>query len=379
MGHRHAREECDRSAKIIKPIFHGIIVSESSLRSHTHNKDRCMRFRSLDEIRAACRDLSSGHPSAAAAAEARQATLTKPPGSLGRLEELVTWLARWQGRAVPTLARAVTIVFAGNHGVAARGVSAFPSAVTKQMVANFRAGGAAINQLAQLAGTELKVVPLELDRPTADFTTAPAMETAEFLAAFDAGYEAVPFDADLLALGEMGIGNTTAASALCAALLEGGAARWVGRGTGIDDTGLKRKRAVVSTAIEHHRAILADPLAVAAALGGRELAAIAGAVLAARRHGIPTLLDGFVATAAIVPLACLDRAVLDHCCAAHVSAEAGHRLLLHELGLRPLLDFDMRLGEASGAAIAILMIRAAVVCHTAMATFSEAGVSGTDN
>jgi len=335
-----------------------------------------MQFRSLDDIRAFCRDLPKGDARAATAAGGRQAQLTKPPGSLGRLEELAAWMARWQGRELPTLERVTVAVFAGSHGVTARGVSAYPAAVTAQMVANFAAGGAAINQIARVAGAQLQVVPIDLERPTRDFTVAPAMDADEFLAAIDLGYRTVPPDADLLAIGEMGIGNTTAASALCAALLGGGTTRWVGRGTGVDDAGLARKCAAVEAALRRHDAILADPLAVAAALGGRELAAAAGATLAARAHGIPLLLDGFVATAAVVPLARLDPAVLDHCRAAHVSAEAGHRLLLGELGLEPLLDLGMRLGEATGAAAAILLVRVALACHTGMATFAQAGVAG---
>jgi nicotinate-nucleotide--dimethylbenzimidazole phosphoribosyltransferase len=269
-------------------------------------------------------------------------------------------------------------VFAGNHGVAARSVSAYPPAVTAQMVANFAAGGAAINQVAGLAGGELRVVPLELERPTRDFTEAAAMDTDEFLGAVDEGCRTVPEDCDLLAVGEMGIANTTTAALLCTALLGGGAARWAGRGTGIDDGGLARKRAAIDAALNFHRRILGDPLAVAAALGGRELAAIAGAVLAARQRRIPVLLDGFVATSAVLPLARLDAGALDHCRAGHVSAESGHRDLLHELGLRPLLDLDMRLGEASGAGVAILLIRAALACHAGMATFAEAGVASAD-
>jgi nicotinate-nucleotide--dimethylbenzimidazole phosphoribosyltransferase len=335
-----------------------------------------MRFGTLDDLRAACRDLPAGDRETADAAAARQATLTKPAGSLGRLEQLAVWLARWQGRALPQLERVSVLVFAGNHGVAARGVSAYPPAVTRQMVANFAAGGAAINQLARFAGAELEVVPIELERPTADLSQEPAMSSAEFLSAFDVGHAAISPDADLVALGEMGIGNTTAAAALCAGLLGGGAARWIGRGTGVDDAGLQRKCAVVEAAVERHRAILNDPLAVAAALGGRELAAIAGAAFAARAHRVPVLLDGFVATAAILPLARLAAGFLEHCCAAHVSAEAGHRMLLRELGLPPLLDLGMRLGEASGAALAIGLLRAAVACHAGMATFAEAGVAG---
>ncbi|MEW6642283.1 MAG: nicotinate-nucleotide--dimethylbenzimidazole phosphoribosyltransferase [Pseudomonadota bacterium] len=334
-----------------------------------------MPFETLDDIRAFCRDLAHGHAQAAEAAAARQDTLTKPPGSLGKLEALAIWLATWQGRAIPRLDRIKIAVFAGNHGIAAQRVSAFPQEVTHQMVANFAAGGAAINQLAKLTGAELHVTPLALDQPTADFTHAPAMGEADFLAAINTGCAAVPLACDLLIVGEMGIANTTTAAALCTALLGGGAARWVGRGTGVDDEGLARKRTAIDAGLERHRAQLDDPLAVAAALGGRELAAMAGAVLAARAQRIPVLLDGFVSTAALLPLAKLNADVLSHCRAGHVSAEAGHRQLLADLRLDPLLDLGMRLGEASGAATAALLLRAAVACHGGMATFAEAGVS----
>jgi nicotinate-nucleotide--dimethylbenzimidazole phosphoribosyltransferase len=336
-----------------------------------------MPFASLDDIRAFCRDLPRGDRRFGEIAAIRQQRLTKPPGSLGRLEELAIWLAAWQGREMPRLERVTIAVFAGNHGVAARGVSAYPAEVTAQMVANFSAGGAAINQIAKAASAELRVVPIELERPTRDFTEAAAMSPEEFLSAVDAGYRTVPRDCDVLAVGEMGIANTTTAAMLCAALLGGGAKRWAGRGTGIDDATLARKRAAIETALNFHRDILGDPLAVAAALGGRELAAIAGAVLAARSHGVPVLLDGFVATSAVLPLARLDAGALDHCRAGHVSAESGHRDLLRELKLSPLLDLDMRLGEASGAGVAILLARAALACHAGMATFAEAGVSDT--
>jgi nicotinate-nucleotide--dimethylbenzimidazole phosphoribosyltransferase len=335
-----------------------------------------MQFSKLDDIRSFCRDLPMGDSQAADAAFRRQQVLTKPPGSLGRLEELAVWLARWQGRDKPRLDRIAINVFAGNHGIAARGVSAYPAEVTVQMVANFSAGGAAINQIAKLAGAELKVEAIALERPTADFTSAAAMDTDEFLDALDNGYRSVPEQCDLLAVGEMGIANTTVAAALCTALLGGGAERWAGRGTGVDDQGLARKRATIEAALAFHRHILADPLRVAACMGGRELAAIAGSVLAARSRCIPVLLDGFVATAAVLPLARLKSDALDHCRAGHVSAEGGHRALLREMKLDPLLDLGMRLGEASGAATAILLLRAALACHNGMATFSEAGVSG---
>jgi nicotinate-nucleotide--dimethylbenzimidazole phosphoribosyltransferase len=334
------------------------------------------RFLSLASLRDACLDLPPGDEAAAAAAAARNAVLTKPPGSLGRLEETAVWLARWQGRNPPRLDRIEVLVFAGNHGVVAQGVSAFPAAVTAQMVANFAAGGAAINQLAAAAGARLQVVPLDLDRPTANFTMEPAMEEAAFLNAVAAGYNRVPADADLVCLGEMGIGNTTAAAAIAAALFGGGGTRWAGRGTGIDDDGLARKRRAVDLGLTRHADVLGDPLGAAAALGGRELAAILGAALSARRQRIPALIDGFVCTAAVAPLARLRSDALDHVVAAHASAEAAHRALLGELGLKPLIDLGMRLGEASGAAVAALILRAAVACHAGMATFAEAGVSG---
>ncbi len=335
-------------------------------------------FATLADLRAAIETLPDGDAASEAAVRARQDQLTKPPGSLGRLEDLAAWLARWQGRAMPRLDRVEVLVFAGNHGVVARGVSPYPAAVTAQMVANFAAGGAAINQIARAAGATLRVIPLDLDTPTADFCEAPAMDAGAFLAAVSAGADAVAAGTDLLCLGEMGIGNTTAAAALAAALFGGGGARWAGRGTGLDDAGLARKAAVIDAALARHAGLLGDALAVAAALGGRELAAILGAVLAARRLGVPVLLDGFVSTAAAAPLAVARPGALAHAWLGHVSAEAGHRALAERLGLVPLLDLRMRLGEASGAAAAVPLLRAALACHAGMATFAEAGVADRD-
>jgi nicotinate-nucleotide--dimethylbenzimidazole phosphoribosyltransferase len=331
-------------------------------------------FSSLHDLRVACLDLPSADAEAAALAAARQIELTKPPGSLGRLEEMVVWLARWQGRSMPRLDHVDILVFAGNHGVTKQGVSAYPAEVTAQMVANFSAGGAAINQLARTVGATLRVVPLSLEQPTADFTQAPALDENAFLAAVTAGYRTVASEADLVCLGEMGIGNTTAAAALAAALF-GGGARWAGRGTGVDEAGLARKRAAIEAGLARHAALLHDPLASAAALGGRELAAILGAALAARQRRIPVLLDGFVCVAAVAPLAKLRADALDHAMAAHVSAEAAHRMLLSELRLDPLLDLGLRLGEGTGAALAVSLLRAALACHAGMATFAEAGVA----
>jgi nicotinate-nucleotide--dimethylbenzimidazole phosphoribosyltransferase len=336
------------------------------------------RFACLDELAASCLAIPPGDEAAAEAVRDRQQQLTKPPGSLGMLETLAAWLARWQGRAMPRLDRVEVLVFAGNHGVVARGVSPYPAEVTAQMVANFAHGGAAINQLARNAGASLRVIPLQLETPTRDFSSAAAMTPTEFLAAVSTGFDAVSEGTDLLALGEMGIGNTTAAAALAAALFSGGGEQWAGRGTGIDDAGLARKRAVIDAALALHAAVAGDPLAAAMALGGRELAAILGSVLAARVLRVPVLLDGFVCTAAAAPLAMIRPGGLDHARVAHVSAEAGHRALAAALEQVPLLDLGMRLGEASGAAVAIPILRAAVACHAGMATFAEAGVRDRD-
>jgi nicotinate-nucleotide--dimethylbenzimidazole phosphoribosyltransferase len=339
------------------------------------SKNLASPFTSIDAIRKACTNLPIPDGAAVAAARARQASLTKPPGSLGRLEEFAAWLAGWQGRERPRLDRVDVLVFAGSHGVTRRGVSAYPAEVTAQMVANFAAGGAAINQLARISGARLHVTPLRVGEPTADFTEAPAMEETAFLEAVNAGLLAVSPDADLVCLGEMGIGNTTSAAALAAALFGGGGSDWAGRGTGVDDEGLARKRAAIDAGLARHAALLHDPLLALAALGGRELAAMFGAALGARLNRIPVIIDGFVSTSAVAPLARLGPGGLDHALAGHLSAEAGHRRLVDSLGLKPVLDLGMRLGEGSGACLAALVLKAAVACHDGMASFAEAGVS----
>lgn len=335
-----------------------------------------MIFRSASEFAAALGSLPDADPDARAAAVARQGQLTKPPGSLGRLEEIAIFLAGWQGRARPAVERGRAVVFAGNHGIVARGVSAFPASVTAQMVANFAGGGAAINALANVAGLSLDVVPLDLERPTADFTQAPAMREEECLAALNAGAAAVRDDPDLLVLGEMGIGNSTAAAALCAASFGGGAEDWVGPGTGVDGAGLARKAATVAAALACHAGHLNDPFEILRRVGGREIAAIAGAVVAARRRRVAVVLDGFICSSAVAPLAMAQPRIADHLIAGHVSAEPGHARLLAALGLDPLLRLGMRLGEGSGAAVAVGVIRAALAAHDRMATFAEAGVDG---
>ena len=281
----------------------------------------------LDEMRQLLKDLPAPDGEAGAAAAAHQAQLTKPAGALGRLEDMAIWLARWQGQHPPRLERPLTAVFAGNHGIAARGVSAYPAAVTAQMVKNFLDGGAAVNQLCEFAGADLRVYEMALEEPTADFTEAPAMSDEDCARAMSYGMLAVEESIDVLILGEMGIGNTTSAAALCNALFGGQATNWVGRGTGIDEAHLARKIALVDAAVARHRAATADPLEALRHFGGLELAAIAGAILAARRARVPVLLDGYACTAAAAVLHALDPAALDHCQVAHVSVEPGHRRL----------------------------------------------------
>jgi nicotinate-nucleotide--dimethylbenzimidazole phosphoribosyltransferase len=337
-----------------------------------------MSFTSIAEFERALTELSQPDEAAIAAARARQAQLTKPAGSLARLEDIALFFAGWQGREKPAIGRGQVIIFAGNHGVTAQGVSAFPADVTVQMVANFQAGGAAINALAAAAALDLRVVPIALDRPTADFTAASAMTEEECLAALAIGADAVDADLDLLVLGEMGIGNSTAAAALALRSFGGRAADWVGPGTGIDSGGIARKIAVVERAIAHHAGAPSTPFETLRRVGGREIAAIAGAVLHARRLRRPVLLDGFISCSAIAPLAAEAPGITAHCIAGHCSAEPGHGRLLDRLGLDPLLRLGMRLGEGSGAAVAANIVRSALAAHGQMATFAEAGVSSAE-
>jgi nicotinate-nucleotide--dimethylbenzimidazole phosphoribosyltransferase len=347
--------------------------------------------------------------SAMAAASARLDRLTKPPGSLGRLEVLATQLAGITGDDAPTVERPTVVVFAGDHGVTAQGVSAYPSDVTAQMVANFVRGGAAINVLARLAGASVVAVDVgvggpiptvgevEPDAPgspargarlvqariadgTRDMTLDSAMTRSQAVAAIDVGRSVV---ADLiaggtsvLAVGEMGIGNTTAASALVAAATGRPVAEVTGRGTGLDDHALHHKVEVVEAALERHRPDPADPLGMLAAVGGLEIAALVGAILIAGESHVPVVLDGFITGAAAIVAAAIAPNVARRLIAAHRSPEPGHRAVLDHLGLEPLLDLDLRLGEGSGAAMALPLVRAATAILAEMATFDAAGVSG---
>lgn len=312
---------------------------------------------------------------ALAGATARNGQLTKPPGALGRLEDLAIWYASWRGADAPTLDRPQVIVFAGNHGISALGVSAFPAEVTAQMVLNFQHGGAAINQICKVFGADLDVIALDLDRPTDDFTKGPALSEADFMAALQIGWNAVNSSADLLVVGEMGIGNTTSAAAIACALYGGAADVWVGRGTGVDDAGLALKVRVVTDGLSANPNAAKNGLQALRCLGGRELAAMAGAMASARAKSIPVILDGFICTAAAACLAAVHNGALDHTVAGHLSHEDAHKVLLEKLGKAPLLSLGLRLGEASGGALAIGILKAAVACHSGMATFAEAGVT----
>lgn len=319
-------------------------------------------------------DLPGPDPDARARAAAREAVLTKPAGALGRLEEITAHLCAWQGRHPPKLERVEIHVFTGRHGVTAQNVSAFPAEVTDQMVANFRASGAAINQLAATSGATLTVHDPFPGSATRDWSLAEAMDPAEFAAAVASGRSAVGGKADLIAIGEMGIGNTATAAALCAALFGGTALEWCGPGTGLDAAGIRHKAAVIDRGLARHAASLGNPGEILRVLGGFELAAMAGCILEARRRRVPVILDGYVTGAAAAVLFRMNPSSLDHCLAGHVSAEHAHRALLARLGLTPILDLDMRLGEASGSALAIAVARAAIACHAGMASFGDAGV-----
>ena len=321
-------------------------------------------------------NLPNGSVATMESARERQAQLTKPPGSLGKLEDIAVWLAGWQGVAKPKINNGQCLIFAGNHGVVAKGVSPFPAEVTTQMVMNFEAGGAAINQLCREAGLFLTVTPLQLDVPTGDISEGMAMTPDEVIAAMNAGADALDDSCDYLVVGEMGIGNTTAAAALSMGRFGGDASRWVGPGTGLDDEGVAHKAKIVDQAFARHGRLNGDPVSLLAHYGGRELAAIAGAVLAARMRSIPVMLDGFISSAAASALTAGDRlSVLDHCKISHMSAEPGHLRLAVALRKQPIIDLGMRLGEGSGAATATLLVRAALATHNGMATFAEAGVS----
>ena len=327
----------------------------------------------------------------AQAARARQDQLTKPQGSMGRLEELTVQLAGMTGEAIPNVEPPVIFVYAADHGVAKQGVSAYPAEVTAQMVYNFARGGAVINVLARDLGATLIVTDVgvatdfpnglpirhsKVKRGTADWTEESAMTLPELRQALDVGAQvfAEAGDVRLCLVGEMGIGNTTTAAALSAAFLGIDPARLVGRGTGVDDDGMARKLFVIRQGLARHEA-LTNPMEILAALGGLEIAAMTGTILAAAAARTPVLLDGFITAAAALAAVRLDPAVRPYLLAGHRSPEPGHGVLLDHLGLTPLLDLGLRLGESSGAALALPLVRMAVAILRDVATFGEAGVS----
>ncbi len=342
------------------------------------------------------------HPGAQSAAHARQETLTKPPGSLGRLEELSIQLAAITGQARPSVARKAVIVMAADHGVTAEGVSAYPAAVTPQMVLNFLRGGAAINVLARQAGARVVVVDIgvaadidltEAQRAaplytrkiaygTQNMAHRPALTREQAEAAIAEGLDVVNTEIanglDLVGTGDMGIGNTTASAALTAALTGLPAAQVTGRGTGVDEAGLARKIAAIERALAVNQPNPHDPLDVLSKVGGLEIAGLAGVILGAAARRVPVVLDGFISGAAALVAARLAPGVQPYLIAGHQSVEIGHRVILTELGLRPLLDLDLRLGEGTGAALAFHLVEAAARILNEMATFAEAGVREKD-
>jgi nicotinate-nucleotide--dimethylbenzimidazole phosphoribosyltransferase len=319
-------------------------------------------------------DLPEPDAGAEAAVRDRAAHVLRPAGALARLDDVAAWLAGWQRTREPRADAVRVIVFVADHGVAADGVSAYPSEVTAAMLRALRGGVATAAVMSRALGAELSVVDVGVGRPTANLRTEPALDPERFADCVNAGIEAVAAGSgDLLVLGEMGIGNTTAAAAVCACLFGGPAEDWTGLGTGVDPAGYARKVGVVEEA--RRRAGEVSPLEVLLQVGGSELAAIAGALLEARRRSVPVLLDGFVVTAAAAALEAACPGALDHCLAGHCSGEPGHRLLLEKLGREPLLDLGMRLGEASGALAAVPLVRLAAACVTEVATFEEWGLT----
>jgi len=328
-----------------------------------------------EEIKRVLSALPSPDEEAMDAVRSRAASVLRPTGALARLDEVAVWLAGWQRTTTPRVEAPAAVVFVADHGVAEEAVSAYPAAVTEAMLRALNEGLATAAVMSRALGATLAVVDIGVGRPTGNITREPALSKERFRVCFESGRQVVSaLDADLLILGEMGIGNTTPAAAVCAALFGGPAEKWVGRGTGIDDAGLARKVGVVDSA---RRRIdnVTDPLEILREVGGAELVAMAGAALEARRRSIPLLLDGFVVTAALAPLEAARPGALDHCIAGHCSGEPGHRLLLDKLGKPPLLDLGLRLGEGSGALAALPLVKIAAAAVIDVATFDEWGLS----
>ena len=305
----------------------------------------------------------------------RDSELTKASGSLGKLEEMAFWVSRWQARHPATITRPRVAVFAGNHGVADLGVSNFPKESTAKMVENFKNGGACVNQLCKQHDAELRVYEMGLDNPTADFTTTPAMTEEQCVNAITYGMTTVEPGVDMLCVGEMGIGNTTSACAMACAMFGGTGENWTGAGTDV----YENKVRVVNEAVNKHQDNFTidgkvDGLKVLQHLGGYELCGIVGAIIAARMANVPVIVDGYIATVAMAVLYTYDPSYIDHCIISHLSSESGHIRLLDTIAKQPLLNMEMSLGEASGAVLALGLVKSAINCHNGMATFAEAMV-----
>jgi nicotinate-nucleotide--dimethylbenzimidazole phosphoribosyltransferase len=330
-----------------------------------------MRAREL--VAPLLRDLPEADEAAASAVRERAKNVLRPAGALARLDEVAGWLAGWQRTTAPSVSSPACVIFVADHGVVAEGVSAYPASVSDAVLRALREGVATASVLAHAQGVDFHAVDVGVGRPTENLAREAALSEPRFEEAFELGRDAVStLSADILVLGEMGIGNTTAAAAVSAALFGMTAAEWTGRGTGVDDATYARKLAAVDAA--RRRVGDSDPWEVLRQVGGSELVAMAGAALEARSRSIPIVLDGFVVTAALAPLEIDRPGALDHCIAGHVSPEPGHHLLLEKLAKRPLLDLELRLGEASGALLALPLIRLAAVAITEVATFEEWGL-----
>ncbi len=329
----------------------------------------------FDDIRALVRAMPKIDDEAYAKAAEQERELIKPFGSLGRMEELVHWLAGWQGEYPPHIDRPLVAIFAGNHGVARHGLSILKPEATRELMDVFAAGGATINQICAAHNIGLKVFDLAVDVPTQDIIEGAALSEAECAATMAFGMEAIAGGADLLIVGEIGAGNSTVASALCNALYGGTPEDWVGQGAGSLDTMKDTKREIVRRAVELHGVHKGDPLELMRRLGGREMAAMAGAILAARHQRVPVILDGFVSCTAAAVLHELDSSALNHCIAGSCTHEPEHVSLLEKLGKKPILDLGIRLGDGSAAALVANILKTALTCHKDTVTFEKAGIS----
>ena len=306
-----------------------------------------------------------------------QNELLKPRNSLGVLEDLAIFYCSWRGVIRPKIRSMQTIVFAGNHGICDQSVNAFPQEVTAQMVQNFRNGKAAINQISSEAGADLEVIDIDLDNPTKDFTKEPAMSDKEFFDSFNIGFNSIKKNTDVVALGEMGIGNTTVASAIISTLIGGTISKWVGQGTSQNNNIINHKISIVKKGVDLNKK--KKPLEILRCIGGREQVAILGATIQARLMKIPVIIDGFICSASILPLFFINKNAIDHCIFGHCSAEKGHKLMLEYIGKRALLNLNMCLGEGSGAVLALNILKSALACHNQMGTFKNSGVSNSIN